>query len=167
MHVQVRCVRVAGVTKEPQHLTASYLFADLDAKTVGPQVRVKNGISAAQTEKDVIASECFERDRDGPLSREWDVLRQAVLDLKDCGVGDGEKLRPVAIPIRVNRGVAVKGPSVRAELDPIGGEALCDSGTTPSTGIMARRCTDMLEMPLAANHLSPLSGGAITGGGLR
>src|SRR6185503_7058007 len=126
MKMQMWCVGVARVAEQPQNLPTLYLVPNFDAQASGLQVRVESRITITQIKQNVVTTKSFKRDRHCSSIGEWDVFRQPIFDGSDDRTGNGEDFRSIGIPVRVICGVVVKSPSVRAKLDPVGGEALCD-----------------------------------------
>src|ERR1700733_9494035 len=91
--MEVRREGVAGVADEAKDLAGMNLVAGVDAKAAGLHVGVHGKDATAEvgiveTEDDGVAVSLIERDALGIFAR--NLLRKAVDDRNDGGVGDGE-----------------------------------------------------------------------------
>src|SRR5208282_5445150 len=128
MEMQVRLGGVAAITDQPEDLAGANLITDLYAEGTRLQMGVKGKIAVADVQDDMVTADCFQSDRHGARFRSGNVLRDAVLDLRNDAIGDGQGVISIGIIVFVVEFVVMISLAVFAELNPVNGEALRDGG---------------------------------------
>src|SRR5262245_38900771 len=103
--MQVRRVRITGVSQESERLTAAHAITHFNAKAAGLEVRIKSKLAVCKLQNYMIAANRIQRDGNRASSRHRNILRYPVFNCRDNRIGYCENFDSVTVPIRIDFGI--------------------------------------------------------------